>query len=434
MYCTWRHTESANSEAKMHLKSSLQFLEREIGNDKFEAEKLRESNYISFRLLWTIFRPGDLVLEVEDSHPRLFRFISGEYGTHPSSGEYFELQLSCTANNGVTTGRLRTSKITSLSIFPLKFLDEQESVKVALTARGEKYLSLQGNQVYRYKGQLRLLHKPPDMAAATCAGRIIIDAKTFDIAPHCTKPNWKDDDPILCPPYVHGFFPRMKQWARFFVDEIEPPSWNTKAFDKNLILPDTQKKVIRSLVGSHQFPADDARNQNESKGKGLVILLHGSPGTVSEYSQRVLLVVSSGTLGKNVEQIDKNLSSYLQWAALWKSIILIDEADVFWKPGNPDPLAVASSTTVWHHNPHLHRVEGFDPAVISRIHISLPFYPPGAETRQHLWEQMLGRLATKDIGYQLRDVLPFVTNIPMNGREISNAVNTIRTLAREENR
>jgi hypothetical protein len=80
------------------------------------------------------------------------------------------------------------------------------------------------------------------------------------------------------------------------------------------------------------------------------------------------------------------------------------------------------------------RVEGFDPAVISRIHLSLPFYPQGAETRQRLWEQMLGRLTTKDVGYQLRDVLPIVIDMPMNGREISNAVNTIRALAREENR
>jgi hypothetical protein len=163
---------TANGEAKMHMKSLLQFLDREIGNDKNEVEKLLKSGYISFPLVWTLFRPGDLVLEIEDSRPRLFRFISGEYGEE-FGNKYFKIQLSCTAYNGITTGRLRverdiqensmleTSEVTSLSIFPLRFYDEQESVKAALTARGVKYLSLRGNHVHRYKGQLQLLHKPP---------------------------------------------------------------------------------------------------------------------------------------------------------------------------------------------------------------------------------------------------------------------------------
>ena len=78
------------------------------------------------------------------------------------------------------------------------------------------------------------------------------------------------------------------------------------------------------------------------------------------------------------------------------------------------------------------RVDGFDPAVKSRIHISLPFDPPTIETRRILWEQMIGRLESKEIGFQIREVLPLVENIPMNGREISNAVNNIRAIARGE--
>lgn len=78
------------------------------------------------------------------------------------------------------------------------------------------------------------------------------------------------------------------------------------------------------------------------------------------------------------------------------------------------------------------RVDGFDPAVKSRIHFTLPFDPPTIETRRILWEQMIGRLESKEIGFQIREVLPLVENIPMNGREISNAVNNIRAIAQGE--
>lgn len=40
-------------------------------------------------------------------------------------------------------------------------------------------------------------------------------------------------------------------------------------------------------------------------------------------------MVSSGELGVSVAEIDRSLSRFLQYAALWKSIVLIDEADVF---------------------------------------------------------------------------------------------------------
>ena len=45
---------------------------------------------------------------------------------------------------------------------------------------------------------------------------------------------------------------------------------------------------------------------------------------------------------------------------------------------------------------------------------------------------MIGRLASTEIGFQIPEVLPIVENTPMNGREISNAINNIRAMATEE--
>lgn len=99
-----------------------------------------------------------------------------------------------------------------------------------------------------------------------------------DMAPRCARPFWLDNDPSLCPPFSLGYSPSLKKWARFYVDRIEPAGWNEKALDA-LVLPDARKKMVRSLVGSHQFQRNNARDQSGSKGKGLVVLLHGAPGT-----------------------------------------------------------------------------------------------------------------------------------------------------------
>ncbi|RPA81869.1 hypothetical protein BJ508DRAFT_208731, partial [Ascobolus immersus RN42] len=50
---------------------------------------------------------------------------------------------------------------------------------------------------------------------------------------------------------------------------------------------------------------------------------------VAEHTKRALIVVSSGELGCDVHEINKNLQSFLQYAATWKAVVLIDEADVF---------------------------------------------------------------------------------------------------------
>lgn len=50
---------------------------------------------------------------------------------------------------------------------------------------------------------------------------------------------------------------------------------------------------------------------------------------MAEYTKRPHLVISSGELGFDTSEIDRNLSSFLEYAALWKAIVLIDEADVF---------------------------------------------------------------------------------------------------------
>jgi hypothetical protein len=82
---------------------------------------------------------------------------------------------------------------------------------------------------------------------------------------------------MLCPPYTHGYSLARKDWCRFYIDCLSDIEWNRSALD-NLVLAESRKSVLEALVFSHAFP-DLVRDEMKQKGKGLVILLHGSPGS-----------------------------------------------------------------------------------------------------------------------------------------------------------
>lgn len=84
-------------------------------------------------------------------------------------------------------------------------------------------------------------------------------------------------DPTLCPSFVYGFSIQQKLWCRFYIDCLEEVSWKSTPME-TLILQDNQKRILTALVTSHIFP-EEAREESELKGKGLVILLHGTPGS-----------------------------------------------------------------------------------------------------------------------------------------------------------
>lgn len=89
---------------------------------------------------------------------------------------------------------------------------------------------------------------------------------------------------LLCPPRVLGFFMLKKTWAQLLVKNVEDLGDNNgDAFEK-LVLAEEQKKLIKSLVSRHG--EDSTRNEGgfqqvediiQGKGKGVVILLHGKP-------------------------------------------------------------------------------------------------------------------------------------------------------------
>jgi AAA+ superfamily predicted ATPase len=78
------------------------------------------------------------------------------------------------------------------------------------------------------------------------------------------------------------------------------------------------------------------------------------------------------------------------------------------------------------------RVSVFDQAVKSRIHMALQYSPPGPETRRLIWGNHLARVPASERDIDVEEALDVLSETEMNGREISNAINTARTLAKSE--
>ncbi|PPQ74421.1 hypothetical protein CVT26_001404 [Gymnopilus dilepis] len=481
---------------RMHLDFLLDFMDRELGDDAVKVERLLDTKHISFPTLWTIFQPGDLLLQrLEGGYQRLWRIVQVELD-QDNRGRYLGITVSGCDYDGTEVGRhdsfiiIRESEVgrscplSSLSAIPLNYLDNPDDIIARMATRGRKFLDLQGIHVRRYDGRLQMLSRPAlgffskdrseysgTFIPSSVSGRILIDTKTFmeenpfnppqslyDVvneipaeAPAHVVKSWDNMDPMLCPPYVHGFCPGIKQWCRFYIDQISEAEWHLGSFD-DLILPASPKKVIQSLVSYHQYPDRNARDQQAQKGKGLVVLLHGVPGTgktlmaesVSEMTKRALIVISSGELGTSVSDIDYNLTKFLQYATIWGAVVLIDEADVFLEArtrGLADRLEQNSLVAVFLRQlEYFHgivfltsnRATELDPAIKSRIHLFLEFSMPDRKAQETLWRLRLNKIAPQDCDFKLEEALKVVASTDMNGREVSNAVNTISTLARAD--
>src|SRR4051812_27652689 len=80
------------------------------------------------------------------------------------------------------------------------------------------------------------------------------------------------------------------------------------------------------------------------------------------------------------------------------------------------------------------RVSVFDPAIKSRIHLALQYRSPGKDIRRMLWKSRLLSVPMSEIdnAVDVDEMAERLSTVKMNGREISNTVNTACTLARSQ--
>jgi SpoVK/Ycf46/Vps4 family AAA+-type ATPase len=240
--------------------------------------------------------------------------------------------------------------------------------------------------------------------------------------------------------------------VKLFVEGISDVEWNTDVFKHQLVMKQQKKDLIEALVTVHSSSSLRLQKTDviERKAKGLIILLHGSPGTgktltaesIAEYTHRPLYRLNAGDIGVDPESVEKYLEVVFYLGTLWNCVVLLDEADVFLEERAATDLQrnalVASFLRILEYFEGVlvltsNRVGVFDEAFQSRVQLAIYYPPLDSDSRFEIWKTFFDIMLGSDEKNKQREIerkLGFLANQKMNGRQIRNVFNTARQLAR----
>ncbi|KAJ4153249.1 hypothetical protein LMH87_009745 [Akanthomyces muscarius] len=443
------YVKTADSEeATLDIQLVLKLVERELKAyiERYETNVLTaEHPCVAFSDIWMIFRPGELLFTGADAAEteRILEVVGTEFHEagwgKPAS---WVVEAKCFAFNGVRFGYVKqsfaidsfkgTRLIRRLDLQPLEYHPDQAALRARQIARGEKLCRLAGVHHCQYSGPATAVeHRKKPSPFGGC------DVFTHNaVTWSCPASRW--------------------QWCWFRVDLVTDVAWDADAFDL-LMLPASQKRILRALTWQHTVRGDEEAAEADGgfddlikgKGKGCVFLLHGAPGigktftveSIAEVARRPLYVMMSGELGTDMETVERHLKRVLELAMTWKAVLLIDEADVFLERRSSHDLARNGIVSIFLRVLEYYagimflttnRVQSFDEAFQSRIHLALKYHPLDAAGRADLWRLFLQRTAGyKESSWPAVSVDEFAA-MELNGRQIKNTARTANTLALAE--
>ncbi|KAF2739172.1 P-loop containing nucleoside triphosphate hydrolase protein [Polyplosphaeria fusca] len=272
----------------------------------------------------------------------------------------------------------------------------------------------------------------------------------------------------ILPPNIHSFDIKEKEWKNLHVEHVKPITWDKRAYQR-LVLPRRTKELVQSLVmvrRSKRGTQESLRlagNRNDvinGKGNGLIMLLHGGPGTgktltaesVAELAEMPLYSITCGDIGTNAEAVEKYLQTILYLGKAWNCVLLLDEADVFLEERTLSDLERNSMVSVFLRTLEYYegililtsnRVGTFDEAFKSRIQVALHYPALDTPSRRRIWQNFFDMLAEEDLNpsSETRSSAPDVdkesilehldelAEHEMNGRQIRNVLTTAWQIA-----
>jgi hypothetical protein len=254
-------------------------------------------------------------------------------------------------------------------------------------------------------------------------------------------PVFTDEEYLIASPVVLGFAFAEKLWLEFTVSGVKDIVWNEGAYD-SLVLEANTKAIVKALVESHKYhPAASIDDVIQGKGKGLVAVLHGPPGTgktltaegISEFLHCPLYTVSAGELGTDPRTLEAELQKILDIAHAWGAVLLLDEADVFLEARTIQDIHRNALVSIFLRLLEYfqgilflttNRVESFDDAFQSRIHIALRYGELSAKAKISVFKMFVERVRALE-GVQ---TMPFtdddyeaLARHSLNGRQVGHS-------------
>ncbi|KAG4279986.1 hypothetical protein FPRO06_11319 [Fusarium proliferatum] len=463
-----------NTKKEYPLKGYLQLLLRvfdEIFRDlKIKRRNLLDKDLIDFRTVWTLF-PRD---STAYSYGMNSEFIAKVDGTEYDTNEGV-MQLVLTAKvmafNGeefiwrkksLTINEFAGNKpIRELRHYPFEMHPEKDAIEQRLVSRGRKVLDLQGLTYCSYNGialhpgesgvekhnvECRILvdvvgynkyhlaqgkreNKDPEIEVVDVSRRRhkqdLAEAKPEGKHPKTQQKRLNEEDQtknkeeLLQKPkelafmteLIGGYALKNKLWVYFYVEDIEPITWNDQAYS-HLVFDEQQKDLVLSFVENHSL-ANGVNTAMEDvivgKGQGLIMLLSGPPGTgktlmaeaIADRTHRPLFYLQAEDLGINAAALGANIKKVFEMATEWNAVILLDEADVFMAERNPNDIHRNELVSIFLRELEYYRgiiflttnlYHTIDTAFRSRVSLHLLFKSLIREARETVWRKFLQRL------------------------------------------
>lgn len=480
------------------LKSLASYIDYECGDNFDEADDLFSKGLVSFKHFDKLFKSDDIVVMEVKGQQQAYAC------TRVMSNDINEFSMDCMS--WIFDGNFRQKhetfsaewpenadimRIQDLKVFPLRFV--KDGTREHLKERGIKFW---GFRTRKYVGYLSDSIESDSQTVSSCITstesrleltvnklkpRYMIDMRTYHELhqkEHLNTPEIGEAIPmseggsvpddsflLLLPAIVLGFGLHDKKWSKsiqrrersqltknlvnLIVDKIEDIEWNSRAFGK-LVLGHQKKEIIKALVTVHvasgKKPTTDII---EGKGNGLIMLLHGSPGTgktltaesIAEFTKKPLYRVTCGDIGTDPETVEKYLESVLYIGTVWGCVVLLDEADVFLEERSQSDLQRNALVSVFlrvleYYDGILiltsNRVGTFDEAFKSRIQLAIHYPRLDTAGRSKIWYGFIDDLEKRGLTEDpaiLRSSVPALADKPLNGRQIRNTVKNARQYA-----
>ncbi|KAI9817745.1 MAG: hypothetical protein M1827_000864 [Pycnora praestabilis] len=251
------------------------------------------------------------------------------------------------------------------------------------------------------------------------------------------------DQQLICTPVLQAYSLKTKLWLNVFVDSVTEVQFSEGAFD-SLVLPEKQKELILAFAESQVRFKKSFDDVIQGKGRGIILLLSGPPGvgktltaeSVAETMRAPLYMMSAGDLGLDAHDVEEKLSNVLEMCTKWNAVLLLDEADVFLEQRTTHDLERNKLVSVFlrileYYEGILflttNRVQTFDAAFQSRIHISIDYPELSLSSRRQVWTNFLA-INPEATNIREKD-LDALAEMDMNGRQIKNVLKSAQLLA-----
>ncbi|KKY25405.1 putative aaa family atpase [Diplodia seriata] len=453
--------EASNEKSRLNL--LMRFVGHHFRDEYQDAESLFENGLVSSKYAKYLSGPESVLVARENGNDigylqkTFFRNVAGTSWSANAMSLAFDGKFKASDKRLKINVEDTPKRISSLNFYPLKYADPH--VAQTLEARGRKFWACRKSAYVSYTGL--------DMNKETAYDdtRFVIDVRTYhtmhgtmigawEKPPMLDNATFNCDEPpdngsfvYLVPASIYGFEMQEKKWVNLQVDNINQLEWDTEAFE-SLAIDEESMEMINALV-NNKITAEKATDMVRGKGNGLIILLHGGPGTgktltaesVAEIAKKPLYRVTCGDIGTEPREVEKYLQQVFHLGKIWDCVVLLDEADVFLEQRTLSDLSRNALVSVFLRTLEYYdgililtsnRVGTFDEAFKSRIQIALHYPNLTSYQRQQIWNNFIHRLDSLGEDVDIHTILDSINKLAkyeMNGRQIRNAITTARQLA-----